>query len=227
VKEYEAYATTAPLGQISDPIKTSFGYHVIQVEERRGPDDSASVKRWLAAGYSIDDIKVHERYDLLRERKTAALQEAIVSPVEQIHLQEVIVGLPAPTSQGQSDFTTALKKIADVKAALAKGTDFAEIAKQYSEDVDRAKVGGDAGWFARGMLDVQTEEELFKLDVGTVSRQFSTSAQTTWYKVIGKEASRPLDDAQRTKLKDNVYAHWFDEQARAHNVQKLVPGLES
>jgi len=46
------------------------------------------------------------------------------------------------------------------------------------------------------MLDVQTEEELFKLDVGTVSRQFSTSAQTTWYKVIGKEASRPLDDAQ-------------------------------
>ena len=225
VKEYEDYAKSAPIGQISDPIKTTFGYHVIQVEERRGPDASASVKRWLAAGYSIDDIKIHERYDLLRERKTAALESAIVSPVEQIHLQEIIVGLPAPTSQGQNDFTTALKKIADVKAALEKGTDFAEIAKQYSEDVDRAKVGGDAGWFARGMLDVQAEAELFKLDVGTVSRQFSTSAQTTWYKVIGKEASRALDDDQRTKLKDNVYAHWFDEQARAHNVQKLVPGL--
>lgn len=226
VKEYEQYATTAPIGQISDPIKTTFGYHVIQVEERRGPDQSASVKRWLSAGYSIDDIKAHERYDLLRERKTAALEAAIVSPVEQIHLQEIIVGLPAPTSQGQSDFTTALKKIADVKAALEKGTDFAEIAKQYSEDVDRAKVGGDAGWFARGMLDVQTEDELFKLEVGTVSRQFSTSAQTTWYKVIGKEAARPLDDDQRAKLKENVYAHWFDEQARAHKVQKLVPGLE-
>ena len=225
VKEFEDYAQSAPIGQISDPVKTTFGYHVIQVEERHGPDNSAKVKRWLAAGYSIDDIKAHERYDLLRERKTAALQDAIASPVEQVHLLEIIVGTPVPTSQGQNDFTVALKKIAEVKAALDKGTDFGEVAKQYSEDVDRGKAGGDAGWFARGMLEVQTENELFSLDVGSVSRQFATSAQTTWYKVIGKEPSRALDDDQRAKLKDNVYAHWFDEQARTHHVQKLVPGL--
>ena len=225
VKEYEDYAKSAPIGQISDPIKTQFGYHVIQVEERRGSESSASVKRWLASGYSLDDIKLHERYDLLRERKTALLEAAIVSPVEQIHLLQIIVGTPAPTSQGQNEFTTALKKIADVKAALDKGTDFAEVAKQYSEDVDRAKAGGDAGWFARGMLDVSAETELFALDVGKASRQFATSAQTTWYKVIGKEAARPLDDDQRTKLKDNVYGHWFDEQSRTHHVQKLLPGL--
>ena len=226
VKEFEGYALTAPIGQISDPVKTSFGYHIIQVEERRGPDQNPSVKRWLASGYSVDDIKAHERYDLLRERKTARLQEAIVSPVEQIHLLEIIVGTPPPTSQGKNDFTTALKKIADVRAALEKGTDFSEVAKQYSEDVDRAKVGGDAGWFARGMLDVSAENELFALDVGSVSRPFATSAQTTWYKVIGKEPSRALDDAQRQKLKDNIYPHWFDEQMRAHQVRKLVPGLE-
>jgi len=225
VKPYEDYAKSAPIGQISDPVKTDFGYHVIQVEERHGPDSSASVKRWLAAGYSIDDIKLHERYDLLRERKTAQLEAAIVSPVEQIHLLQIIVGLPAPTNQGQNDFTTALKKIADVKAALDKGTDFAEIAKQLSEDADKAKVGGDVGWFARGMLDYSTEQELFKLDVGSTSRQFSTSAQANWYRVIGKEASRALDDDQRAKLEENIYGHWFDEQSRAHNVQKLVPGL--
>jgi len=225
VKQYEDYAKSAPIGQISDPVKTEFGYHVIQVEERRGPDSSASVKRWLSAGYSIDDVKLHERYDLLRERKTAQLEAAIVSPTEQIHLLQIIVGLPAPTNQGQNDFTVALKKIADVKAALDKGTDFGEIAKQFSEDADKAKVGGDVGWFARGMLDYSTEQELFDLDVGTTSRQFSTSAQANWYKVIGKEASRPLDDDQRTKLKENVYGHWFDEQARTHRVEKLVPGL--
>lgn len=226
VKEFEDYARTAPIGQISDPVKTTFGYHVIQVEERRGPENSASVKRWLASGYSIDDIKAHERYDLLRARKTARLETGIVSPVPQIHLLEIIVGTPAPTNQGQNEFTTALKKIAEVNAALGKGTDFAEVAKQYSEDADRAKLGGDVGWFARGMLGVETENQLFALDVGAVSRQFATSAQTTWYKVIGKDPSRALDDDQRTKLKENVYSHWFDEQTRAHNVRKLVPGLE-
>ena len=225
VKEYENYANSGAIGEISDPVKTDFGYHVIQVEERHGPDSSASVKRWLSAGYSIDDIKRHERYDLLRERKTAQLESAIVSPTEQVHLLQIIVGLPAPTNQGQNDFTIALKKIADVKAALDKGTDFSEVAKQFSEDADKAKVGGDIGWFARGMLDYSTEQELFKLDVGTTSRQFSTSAQANWYKVIGKEASRPLEDDQRTKLKENVYGHWFDEQSRTHRVEKLVPGL--
>jgi len=225
VKEFEDHARTAPIGEISDPVKTSFGYHVIQVEERTGPNTSASVKRWLTSGYSIEDIKAHERYDLLRERKTARLAAAIVSPVEQIHLLEVIVGTPAPTNQGQNDFVAALKKIADVKAALDKGTDFGEVAKQYSEDVDRAKVGGDAGWFALGMLEVQTENELFALHVGSVSRQFATTAQTTWYKVVAKEPSRALDDDQRQKLKDSAYPHWFDEQTRVHNVQKLVPGL--
>lgn len=225
VKEFELYGKSAPIGQISDPVKTSFGYHVIQVEERHGPDNSAGVKRWLTSGYSIEDIKVHERYDLLRELKTAQLEAAIASPVEQIHLLSIVVGTPAPTNQGQNDFTVALKKISDVKAAIDKGTDFAEVAKQYSEDVDRAKAGGDAGWFARGMLEVETENQLFALDAGSVSRQFATSAQTTWYKVIAKEPSRALDDDQRAKLKENVYSHWFDEQARAHNVQKLVPGL--
>lgn len=226
VKEFESYALTAPIGQISDPVKTSFGYHIIQVEARRGPDQNPSAQRWISAGYSVDDIKAHERYDLLREGKTARLQEAIVSPVEQVHLLEIIVGTPAPTSQGKSDFTVALKKLADVKAAIEKGTDFGEIAKQYSEDVDRAKVGGDAGWFARGMLDPRIEDELFALDVGSVSRPFATAAQTTWYKVVGKEASRPLDDAQRQKLKDNIYPHWFEEQSRVHLVKKFVPGLE-
>ena len=225
VKEFEEYARTAPIGQISDPVKTSFGYHVIQVEERNGPDSSASVKRWLSSGYSIGDITAHERYDLLRERKTAQLEAAIVSPVEQVHLLEILVGTPAPTNQGQNDFTTALKKIADVKAALDKGTDFGDVAKQYSEDVDRAKVGGDAGWFARGMLDGAVENEVFALDVGSVSRQFATRGQTTWFKVVGKEPSRALDEDQRQKLKDNVYAHWFDEQTRTHDVRKLVPGL--
>ncbi|HUQ17452.1 MAG TPA: hypothetical protein VM070_06665, partial [Candidatus Saccharimonadales bacterium] len=81
------------------------------------------------------------------------------------------------------------------------------------------------GWFARGMLDYSTEQELFKLDVGSTSRQFSTSAQANWYKVIGKEAARELDDEQRKKLKENIYGHWFDQQSRTHNVQKLVPGL--
>src|SRR5437867_4748358 len=67
VKEFEAAARALPIGRISDPVKSDFGYHVIQVEELRGPEDNEIVKRWLAAGFTVADVQVHARHDLLRD----------------------------------------------------------------------------------------------------------------------------------------------------------------
>jgi foldase protein PrsA len=35
VPSFDAYAFSAPIGKISQPIKSAFGYHIIQVEERK------------------------------------------------------------------------------------------------------------------------------------------------------------------------------------------------
>ena len=88
-------------------------------------------------------------------------------------------------------------------------------------------MGGDAGWFARGQLDsVSKETELFALAPGTVSRQFSTTGQTEFYKVVEKDPARALTDDQTKKIHDSAYAYWFDKNRRAHDVRKLVPGYE-
>jgi parvulin-like peptidyl-prolyl isomerase len=110
---------------------------------------------------------------------------------------------------------------------LAKGTDFAALAKQYSDDKTEADAGGDIGWFARGQLDSVTKEtELFALAPGTVSRQFSSNGQTEFYKVVEKDPARALTDEQKTKIHDSAYAYWFDKNRRLHDLQKLVPGYE-
>lgn len=228
VKEYEATAQKLAIGEVSDPVKTSFGYHVIQLEERRGPENNALVKRWLASGFRLDDVLVHERYDLLRDHYTELAQaQAATSPTEQIHLLHVIISTPTPSTAAAQDFTAALKKIGEFKDALNGGGDFAELAKKYSENSDEAKNGGDAGWFARGILDsVTKEDELFALAPGTVSRQFSTTTQVEFYKVTEKDPARALTDDQQQKLKDNAYAYWSDRQRKAHHVVRLVPGFE-
>jgi foldase protein PrsA len=42
VQAFDAYAFTAPIGKISQPIKSPFGYHIIQVEERK-PEQKATL----------------------------------------------------------------------------------------------------------------------------------------------------------------------------------------
>jgi parvulin-like peptidyl-prolyl isomerase len=228
VAPYETAALALKVGEISEPVKTDFGYHVIQVKERRAADANPVIRRWLNSGFGMGEILLHTKFDMLREHFTSAAQaRSVTSPAEQIHLLRILISLPAPTSQLPTDFTNALKKIKDAQAELDKGTDFAEVAKKYSEDTTEAAKGGDAGWFARGQLDsVSKETELFALAPGTVSRQFASTGQTEIYKVVEKDPARALTDDQTKKIKDSAYAYWFDQNRRAHDVRKLVPGYE-
>jgi parvulin-like peptidyl-prolyl isomerase len=227
VQAFEDAAKALAIGQISDPVKSDFGYHVIQVEERRGPTENDIVKRWFASGFTETDIKRHIKHDILRDEFTKRQQDRIVSPTAQVHIAQIQVATPRPVGGDFQAFTDQLKKVADVGKALDAGTDFAEVAKQYSEDSATKDKGGDMGWIARGSItDLSAENELFTLEAGKVSQQHSGLTTTTWYKVIEKSDSRDLDADQKKTLTDNAYQYWLNQQKKAHDVLRLIPGLE-
>src|SRR5438477_239771 len=230
VKQAKAEAIVmahAAIGQTSDPIKTDYGYHFIQVEERRGPAQNDIVKRWLASKFTEADIKWHSQHDQLRDLFTKRQQATVVSPVAQVHVAQIQVATPRPVGGDFQSFTDQLKKVADVGKALDAGTDFAEIAKQYSEDSATKDNGGDMGWIAHGVItDLSAEKELFTLDAGKVSQQHNGLTTTTWYKVIEKSDSRDLDDTQKKTISDNAYQYWLNQQKKAYDIVRLIPGLE-
>jgi parvulin-like peptidyl-prolyl isomerase len=228
VKPFEDAAKTLAIGAISDPVKSDFGYHIIQVEERRGPAESDIVKRWFASGFTEGDVKRHTRHDILRDEFTRRQEErGGVSPTEQIHVAQIQVATPRPVGGDFEAFTAQLKKVTDVSKALEAGTDFAEVAKQYSEDSATQEKGGDMGWVARGMItDLLAERELFTLQPGQLSAQHNLITTTTWYKVLERSDSRDLDDDQKKVIKDNSYPYWLNQQKKAHDVLRLIPGLE-
>jgi len=227
VKPFEDAARALAIGQISDPVKSDFGYHVIQVEERRGPAENDIVKRWFASGFTEADIKRHVKHDILRDEFTRRQQERIVSPTAQVHVAQIQVATPRPAGGDFQAFSDQLKKVADVGKALDAGTDFAEVAKQYSEDSATKDKGGDMGWLARGSItDISAENELFNLVLGKVSGQHSGLTTTTWYKVIEKSDSRDLETDQKKTMTDNAYQYWLNQQKKAHDVLRLIPGLE-
>ena len=226
VKEFEEAATKLAVGEVSDPVKSQFGYHVIQIQERKGPQTSEVVRRYAASGYGTEEIKAHVRLDLLREEFGKRAEEAALkSPTEQIHLALIAIETPPPSGRDLAAFTEGLRKISEVSTALEKGEDFSLVAKKYSSDAS-AETGGDVGWFARGMLtDVKAEDELFALGTGTNSRQFSTTRQTTFYRVIEKDPARAITEEQKTKLKQTAFSNWLEREKREHGAKRLVPGF--
>jgi len=228
VKEYEDAVRTLQIGQVSDPVKSSYGYHVIQLLELRPPSEGAFVQRQISYGYTEADVKAHVRYDILKDVYTdKAKKQSVQSPTEQVHLAWIAVASPKVSGGDFQAFTDQLQKVGDIQKAIDAGDKWEDIAKKYSEDSETNEKGGDLGWFAHGMITkLDIEDDVFKLEVGKNSGQKSDSSQTVWYKVLEKSASRDLDDDQKKKITDNAYSYWYQHEKKAHTIQKLVPGHE-
>ena len=72
VPEFEATMAATPKGEVSEPFRSEFGWHVLEVKDRRDKDFSSQVRRNQVAGY-IRDQKYQEELDAwLREIREEA-----------------------------------------------------------------------------------------------------------------------------------------------------------
>ena len=225
VTEFADALRTLEIGQVSDLVKTQFGYHIIQVQEEREPSENELVQRYLTSGFTEADLRERARYDALRrEFERRAKAEAVTSPTEQVHLAAILVHIPLPTAESFDAFSAALQKQTDVRNALQAGTDFAEIATQYSDDTASKEKGGDIGWVARGMIvEPAAEKRVFETEPGKVAEPI-TLGTTQWivYKVLEKEASRDLDEDQTKRISDSAYQYWLEQEKLEHGVDKHI-----
>ena len=227
VAEFEDAIRTLEVGQLSDLVKTQFGYHIIQLRERKPPAENELVKRYLTSGFTEADLRAQARYSAMRrEFERRARSESVTSPTEQVHVAKIVVNVPLPTVEGFEQFTEALQKQTDVRTGLEQGKDFAELAKQYSEDSATKEAGGDAGWVARGMtVDPASEEAIFSTAVGSNTTGVTTGSQWTVYRVLEKEASRELDAEQKRTISDSAYGYWLERTKRERGVTKHILGF--
>ena len=109
----------------------------------------------------------HEISDTEIELHYAQNQYRFEQP-ERVKLRHILF-MPEDESQEQSD--AALGEAEGILQQLRDGADFAEMAKEHSDDPGNADRGGDLGWVSRGMMDPAFEEAGFALQVGETRRR--------------------------------------------------------
>ena len=84
----------------------------------------------------------------------------------------------------------AMEQIRDIHEQLVEGADFAELAKEYSDDISSSNLGGDMGWFSPMAFGERMDQTLESLQDGEFSEPFQTEAG--WH-IIERLSKREKD----------------------------------
>jgi peptidyl-prolyl cis-trans isomerase C len=108
----------------------------------------------------------------------------------------------------------------DIIAQLAKGGDFAKIAKEKSKDTGSKDKGGDLGWFSPGGMVKSFGDAVVKLQKGLYTT-IPVQTQFGWH-VIKLEDIRDAQPPAYDKVKDNL-----QKQLQQRQLAKLLTDLRA
>jgi peptidyl-prolyl cis-trans isomerase C len=121
------------------------------------------------------------------------------------HILIRMQGSPAPLQPGEKDLTDAeaLAKAQEIRAKVAAGADFAQLAAAESSDSASKINGGDLGFFKRGQMAPSFEDAAYALKMGEVSQPVKTAMGYTIIKLEEIKPVKPFEEL-RPELERNL-----------------------
>ncbi len=212
-------------------------------DKLRAGEDFAAVARELAdASLGISGgamgLRPLERYPELFANAVASLPVgAIAGPLRSgagFHVLKVVersnAGIPAVITQSharhillrtspQLSETAAAARLAELRRRVLAGTaDFADLAREYSQD-GSAKQGGDLGWVNPGRFVPEFEEAMNALRPGEISEPVVTRFGVHLIQLLERREVKPSQRELRDMARDTVreqkteqaYTTWLQE----------------
>jgi parvulin-like peptidyl-prolyl isomerase len=110
---------------------------------------------------------------------------------------------------------------ADLKKQIDAGTDFAKLARGYS-DGDEAEDGGDLGWIAHYEKGPDLESAIFNMAIGKVSDPITVEGDGIYLvKVLAEETRTPAGDQKKT-LEDEAFNNWYTAQKKTFDIARDI-----
>ncbi len=150
---------------------------------------------------------------LQRERLQVVMSETMATSAEQIRLSHIVTDT--------EDVAKAL--LARVQA----GEDFATLARTLSGDTATADIGGDLGWYPKGILSQEygagVEAAAWALQTGQmVTAPVQSYGGWEVLKLTGHEANRALESDKLAQLQSTQLEDWLTAQLNSPAVERYM-----
>ncbi len=144
--------------------------------------------------------------------------------IDQTHARHILIKINELTSEDD-----AREQIVALKTRIDSGENFAEIAKQHSED-GSASSGGDLGWLSPGNTVAPFEQAMDRLLPGQISDPVQTQFGWHLIQVLERRTQDVSDESQRDNARKAIRARKADvvvqEMLRQLRDQAYVEYLE-
>jgi parvulin-like peptidyl-prolyl isomerase len=197
-------------------------------------------RKWL-----IDRMMAHSDElgtDLLTEKLRAARVATVTATEQDLRasydeatVRQILVSM-RPSGGEQRTEEEALERAEELHRRLEQGADFAELAREESDDPGAEQNGGLLEWVRRGRMPTQWDEAVFSLQVG----QLSDPVKLDWgYVIVKLEDIRrevPGDFEQRKeellnqllqRKRDEAWRAYRDELREGAEVEMVDPEMKA
>ncbi len=158
----------------------------------------------MAPGETADPIRNSLGFHIVQllEQRGVSRQRQMQSLVRHILVQPSAIRSPEETRE----------LAADVRRRILAGEDFAELAKEFSDDPGSALAGGELGWSDGSDFVPAFREVMIALDIAEVSEPFES--QHGWHvvEVLDRRDRDMSDEARQSMAMQVLHSRRFEEE---------------
>ncbi|MEG3191134.1 peptidylprolyl isomerase [Lysobacter sp. D1-1-M9] len=159
----------------------------------------ATLVRDMAPGEVSATLRGPSGFQLLQMVETRDASEDGPDLVTQYHGRHILVRVDPNVSDA-----AAKAEIDTLGARIAGGADFAEVAREHSDDPSSQSRGGDLGWFTADQFGPDFGAQITSLQDGQVSKPFRTPAGWHIVERLGSRQSDVGADNRRAQVSETI-----------------------
>jgi len=104
----------------------------------------------------------------------------------------------------------AMNQIREIHKKLVDGEDFGELAKENSDDISSANLGGDMGWFVPQTYGERMEQTLGAMQDGEISEPFQSESGWHIIERLGMREKDVTEESMRNAARNNLQQQKMD-----------------